>query len=63
VKVVYMSGYLEYDKKTGQFLEEGAFLQKPYTRDALIAKVDETLRRRARATQKEDSRTLVSVSR
>jgi signal transduction histidine kinase/ActR/RegA family two-component response regulator len=62
VKVVYMSGYLEYDKKTGQFLEEGAFLQKPYTRDALIAKVDETLRRRTRATQKEDSATLVSVS-
>ena len=63
VKVVYMSGYLEYDKKTGQFLEEGAFLQKPYTRDALIAKVDESLRRRTRATQKEDSTTLVSVGR
>ena len=61
VKVVYMSGYLEYDKKAGQFLEEGAFLQKPYTRDALIAKVDETLRRRARATQKEDSAILVSA--
>ena len=63
VKVVYMSGYLEYDKKTGQFLEEGAFLQKPYTRDALIARVDESLRRRARATQKEDSAILVSVGR
>jgi two-component system cell cycle sensor histidine kinase/response regulator CckA len=61
VKVVYMSGYLEYDKKAGQFLEEGAFLQKPYTRDALIAKVDETLRRRA--ARKEESATLVSVSR
>lgn len=45
VKVVYMSGYLEYDKKAGQFLEEGSFLQKPYTRDALISKVDEILRR------------------
>ena len=63
VKVVYMSGYLEYDKKAGQFLEEGAFLQKPYTRDALIAKVDETLRRRTRATQKEESGALVSVGR
>ena len=63
VKVVYMSGYLEHDKNAGQFLEEGAFLQKPYTRDALIAKVDETLRRRARATQKEDSATLVSADR
>ncbi|MGH9732331.1 MAG: ATP-binding protein, partial [Candidatus Acidiferrales bacterium] len=63
VKVIYMSGYLEYDKKAGQFLEEGAFLQKPYTRDALIAKVDETLRRRARATRKQDSPALVSASR
>ena len=64
VKVVYMSGYLEYDKKAGQFLEEGAFLQKPYTRDALIAKVDEILRRRStRATREEESPALVSASR
>jgi CheY-like chemotaxis protein len=63
VKIVYMSGYLEYDKKAGQFLEEGVFLQKPYTRDALIAKVDETLRRRAGATRKENSPALVSASR
>jgi len=47
IKIVYMSGYLEYDKKAEQFLEEGAFLQKPYTCDALIGKVDEILRRRA----------------
>jgi len=47
VKIVYMSGYLEHDKKAGQFLEEGAFLQKPYTRDALVSKVDEILRRAA----------------
>ncbi|MHB8527473.1 MAG: hybrid sensor histidine kinase/response regulator [Candidatus Acidiferrales bacterium] len=45
VKIVYMSGYLEHDKKAAQFLEEGAFLQKPYTRDALVSKVDQILRR------------------
>ena len=48
VKILYMSGYLEHDKKAGEFLEAGAFLQKPYTRDALIAKVDEILHRRSR---------------
>ncbi|HEV2615534.1 MAG TPA: ATP-binding protein [Candidatus Acidoferrales bacterium] len=47
VRIVYMSGYMEYDKKAEQFLEEGVFLQKPYARDALVAKVDEVLRRRA----------------
>jgi len=51
IKIVYMSGYLEYDKKAEQFLEEGAFLQKPYTRDALISKVDEILLRHAVAEQ------------
>ncbi|HLJ39851.1 MAG TPA: ATP-binding protein [Candidatus Acidoferrales bacterium] len=63
VKIVYMSGYLEHDKKAGPLLEDGAFLQKPYTRDALVAKVDEILRRRTRATRKEFSATLVSAIR
>lgn len=43
IKIVYMSGYLEYSKKAGQLLDEGSFLQKPYTRDALVGKVDEIL--------------------
>jgi DNA-binding NtrC family response regulator len=60
VKVIYMSGYLEYDKKEEQFLEEGVFLQKPYTRDALVAKVDEILRRRA--TPRREPASFVSVN-
>ncbi|MGH9729763.1 MAG: ATP-binding protein [Candidatus Acidiferrales bacterium] len=59
LKIVYMSGYLEYDKKAEEFLEDGAFLQKPYTREALIAKVDEILRRRA--TPKKESVLVVPV--
>jgi signal transduction histidine kinase len=44
LKIVYMSGYLEYDKGSGDFLEEGFFLQKPFSRDTLVCKVGEALR-------------------
>ncbi len=44
LKIVYMSGYLEYDKASGDFLEEGFFLQKPFSRDTLVGKVGEALR-------------------
>jgi CheY-like chemotaxis protein len=43
LKVVYMSGYLEYNKGNEEFLEEGFFLQKPFTREALVNKVIEAL--------------------
>lgn len=43
LRIVYMSGYLEYNKADGEFLEEGFFLQKPFSRDALISKVGEAL--------------------
>jgi signal transduction histidine kinase/CheY-like chemotaxis protein len=43
VRVVYMSGYLEYNKGNEEFLEEGFFLQKPFTREALVNKVVEAL--------------------
>jgi two-component system cell cycle sensor histidine kinase/response regulator CckA len=43
LRVVYMSGYLEYNKGNEEFLEEGFFLQKPFTRDVLINKVVEAL--------------------
>jgi FixJ family two-component response regulator len=39
-----MSGYLEYDSGVGQFLEGGFFLQKPFSRDTLVSKVDEALK-------------------
>jgi signal transduction histidine kinase/ActR/RegA family two-component response regulator len=44
IRVVYMSGYLEYDSGVGQFLEGGFFLQKPFSRDTLVSKVDEALK-------------------
>lgn len=41
LKVVYMSGYLDYAEGEGEFLGGGSFLQKPYSREALISKVAE----------------------
>jgi hypothetical protein len=38
-----MSGYLEYNGGSGEFLEDGFFLQKPFTRDTLSSKVMEAL--------------------
>jgi signal transduction histidine kinase/CheY-like chemotaxis protein len=43
LKVVYMSGYLEFNTDGGEFLEEGFFLQKPFSRDTLVRKVAEAL--------------------
>jgi signal transduction histidine kinase len=44
LKVVYMSGYVEYNSGSGEFLAEGFFLQKPFVRDALVNKVMEAMR-------------------
>jgi two-component system, cell cycle sensor histidine kinase and response regulator CckA len=43
IKIIYMSGYLEYNGGSGEFLEDGFFLQKPFTRDTLSSKVMEAL--------------------
>jgi signal transduction histidine kinase len=42
-RIIYMSGYLEYNSGSGEFLEDGCFLQKPFTRETLASKVDEAL--------------------
>jgi two-component system, cell cycle sensor histidine kinase and response regulator CckA len=42
-QIIYMSGYLEYNSGSGEFLEDGYFLQKPFTRETLVIKVDEAL--------------------
>jgi len=42
-KIIYMSGYLEYNSGNGEFLENGFFLQKPFTRETLVRKVNEAL--------------------
>jgi signal transduction histidine kinase/ActR/RegA family two-component response regulator len=44
LKVVYMSGYLEHEKGSEEFLEGGFFLQKPFSRDTLVRKVGEALK-------------------
>jgi two-component system, cell cycle sensor histidine kinase and response regulator CckA len=44
LRIVYMSGYLEYNRSNEDFLEEDFFLQKPFSRDTLVHKVDEALR-------------------
>jgi two-component system, cell cycle sensor histidine kinase and response regulator CckA len=43
LKVIYMSGYLEFNKSNGEFPGPSYFLQKPFSRDSLIGKVDEVL--------------------
>ena len=43
LRIVYMSGYLEYNRGNEDFLEEGFFLQKPFSRDTLVHKVSEAL--------------------
>jgi two-component system cell cycle sensor histidine kinase/response regulator CckA len=44
LKIVYMSGYLEFNKGDDEFLEGSYFLQKPFSRDSLVCKVDEALK-------------------
>jgi signal transduction histidine kinase/CheY-like chemotaxis protein len=44
IVVVYMSGYLDYHRDAGDFLEDEVFLQKPYTRETLVRKVHDALK-------------------
>jgi signal transduction histidine kinase len=44
LKVVYMSGYSEPDGEGHEFLEDGQFLQKPFTRESLLSKVSGVFR-------------------
>ena len=46
LKVIYMSGYLEFHKADDEFLEGSYFLQKPFSRDSLVSKVDEALQQK-----------------
>jgi signal transduction histidine kinase/ActR/RegA family two-component response regulator len=46
LKIVYMSGYLEFNKTDDEFLEGSYFLQKPFSRDSLVFKVDEALKQK-----------------
>lgn len=48
LRIVYMSGYLEYNRGHDDFLEEGFFLQKPISCETLVHKVGEALRNNSR---------------
>ncbi|MGA9884297.1 MAG: ATP-binding protein [Candidatus Acidiferrales bacterium] len=39
IKVVYMSGYLDYADGEGGIIDGGSFLQKPYSRETLVNKI------------------------
>jgi signal transduction histidine kinase/CheY-like chemotaxis protein len=43
LQIVYMSGYLEYDRGKGDTWGGGFFLQKPFSRATLIGKIEEAL--------------------
>jgi signal transduction histidine kinase/CheY-like chemotaxis protein len=49
LRIVYMSGYLEYNRGNDDFLEDGFFLQKPFSRDTLVLKVGEALRNNSKS--------------
>ena len=43
LRVIYMSGYLEFNNGDSNFLKDMFYLQKPFSRDSLIAKIAEAL--------------------
>lgn len=49
LRIVYMSGYLEYNRGNQDFMDDGFFLQKPFSRDTLVCKVGEALRNKSKA--------------
>jgi CheY-like chemotaxis protein len=55
IKVIYVSGYLDYQQSGSEFVEGAFFMQKPFTRSTLIARVAELL--------KEDSQLFVQKAR
>jgi signal transduction histidine kinase/ActR/RegA family two-component response regulator len=49
IKVIYVSGYLEYGQNGNEFVDGALFIQKPFTRNVLVARIAEVV--------KEDSQT------
>jgi DNA-binding NtrC family response regulator len=43
MEVIFMSGYLENDEGRQESIEASAFLEKPFTRESLLGKVNEAL--------------------
>lgn len=44
LRVIYISGYLEHSGANGDLLDEGPFLQKPFSREALVLQAGEVLK-------------------
>jgi CheY-like chemotaxis protein len=44
MKVIFMSGYLEHNEESRELVEDGVFLEKPFTRESLLGKVNEVFR-------------------
>ncbi|MGB6667806.1 MAG: ATP-binding protein [Candidatus Acidiferrum sp.] len=49
LRIMYMSGYLEYNRGNEDFLQDGFFLQKPFSRDLLVHRVGEALKSHSKA--------------
>lgn len=62
VRIVYMTGYLESQQDGASFLEGAFFLQKPFSRDAVVNIVAEALRSKPRSSESLDA-ALLEVSR
>jgi len=44
IKVIFMSGYLEHNDESDELVEDSVFLEKPFTRESLLNKVNEAIR-------------------
>jgi signal transduction histidine kinase/ActR/RegA family two-component response regulator len=49
VKIIYMTGYLEQNGSATDFLQDAFFLQKPFSRETVVAQVAEALKNAAPA--------------
>jgi len=45
VKIVYMTGYLEQNAGGAEFLRDALFLQKPFSRESVVRRIGEALKR------------------
>jgi len=45
VKIVYMTGYLQQNGDNSEFMESACFLQKPFSRESVVAQIGEALKR------------------
>jgi signal transduction histidine kinase len=56
LKVVYMSGYLDHNSHPDGYEPESAFLQKPFTRESLLLKIEEAIINKTEALQPASAR-------